>query len=170
MTTLMVILTYSSSMPIMYPIGCLTLFYMHWLYKTLLLKYYQKTDSFNQQLPQFSMFYIKLAIFLHILFSALMFSNEEILQSQSFNYLDDLVAWLEDNISYFKQRSEYPVIYRFSHGIGFMYILLVLFIILVYIFKKFSEQIFAILYCIICCGGLCRRQTKIEVDHRNAQH
>jgi hypothetical protein len=39
-TSLLCIMTYSSGLPILYPIGCLNYFILYWVYKILLIKHY----------------------------------------------------------------------------------------------------------------------------------
>lgn len=50
-TTIWCVLAYSSGMPILYPVACINFFIIYWVYKLLLIKYYRKTVSFNQDLP-----------------------------------------------------------------------------------------------------------------------
>ena len=50
-TTIWCILAYSSGMPILYPVASVNFFIIYWVYKLLLIKYYRKTVSFNQDLP-----------------------------------------------------------------------------------------------------------------------
>jgi uncharacterized protein YacL len=72
---------YSSGLPILYISGFLFYFVLFWLYKYLLLNYYQKTRRFNEKLPRESVRYIKVGIFFHCLMALLMFSNSRILSS-----------------------------------------------------------------------------------------
>jgi hypothetical protein len=46
-TTLWCVLTYSSGIPILYPVAFLNYMILYWVYKILLIKYYRKTVSFN---------------------------------------------------------------------------------------------------------------------------
>ena len=46
-TTLWSVLTYSSGLPVLYPVAFLNYLILYWVYKILLIKYYRKTVSFN---------------------------------------------------------------------------------------------------------------------------
>lgn len=83
MTSFLVITTYSAGLPMLYPIGCLNFFIIYWVYKTLLVKYYQKTISFNQDLPIYSVRYFKYAIYFHIVMAAFMYTNKGMLYSDT---------------------------------------------------------------------------------------
>jgi len=46
-TNLWAILAYSGGMPVLYPVAVINFTFLYWIYKTLILKHYQKTSSFN---------------------------------------------------------------------------------------------------------------------------
>jgi hypothetical protein len=48
------VMMYSGGLPILYPFACIFFFILYWVYKGLLLKYYEKTTRFNEQLPLFA--------------------------------------------------------------------------------------------------------------------
>lgn len=84
-TTLWSVLTYSSGLPVLYPIAFLNYLVLYWVYKILLIKYYRKTVSFNQDLPNFSIYFFKVGIVMHIIMGAFIFTNKNVLKS---NLLD----------------------------------------------------------------------------------
>ena len=59
---------------------------LYWVYKILLIKYYRKTVSFNQDLPNFSIYFFKVGIVFHIIMGAFIFTNKNILYN---NTLED---------------------------------------------------------------------------------
>lgn len=78
-TILWSVLAFSSGMPILYPVALVSFMILFCVYKTLLLKYYCKTTAFNQELPDFSIFYFKIGIGIHIIMAAFIFSNKNLL-------------------------------------------------------------------------------------------
>lgn len=80
-TYLWACLMYSSGMPILYPIGMMFFFILYWVYKGLLLNYYQKTSRFNEQLPRYVVRYIKFGLIFHLIIGFLMYSNSRILST-----------------------------------------------------------------------------------------
>lgn len=94
-TILWSVLTFSSGMPILYPIAMVSFMLLYVIYKTLLIKYYTKTTAFNQELPDFAIFYFKIGIFIHVIMAAFIFSNENLLSTG-----DDAVSgFLADQVN-----------------------------------------------------------------------
>lgn len=146
-TTLWVVLAYSSGMPVLYPIACLNYFIIYWVYKTLLIKHYKKTTAFNQDLPFFSIYYFKIGIILHILLGAFIFTNGNILSSQNLEMIQNLDEEFEEE---FIDEDETGLIFRFTSGIGTMYVSFVSTLIVLYVFKKILGVFLGILLRIIC--------------------
>lgn len=74
-TILWSVLTYSSGMPILYPIAFVNYFILFWVNKALLLKHFRKTSTFNQDLTNYTIFFFKVGIVLHVLMAALIYTN-----------------------------------------------------------------------------------------------
>ena len=74
---------YSAGLPLVYPICCLSFVVSYWFNKTMLMRYYQKTIEFNEELPINSMAYMKLAVAIHLIIAFLMLSNPKLLQSEA---------------------------------------------------------------------------------------
>lgn len=129
-------LTFSSGMPILYPIACLNYFILFWVYKILLTKHYQKTNSFNEELPQFSMFYFKMGVALHLIIAAFMFSNTSIVDGRKIQ----LVSHFEEFIASYElfNMEDHPLIFRFSQGVGLVYFAFILVLIIAYLCSVFS--------------------------------
>lgn len=72
---------FSTAMPILYPFAFVFYVVLFIIYKFLLLFYYQKTTQFNHELPMLATSYIKVGIFLHIAFGAIMVTNSDIIPS-----------------------------------------------------------------------------------------
>lgn len=68
-------------MPFLYPVACLNFFLMYWSYKALMVKYYRKTVSFNEDLPVYSIKFLKLGIVLHTFMGAFILSNDDIINT-----------------------------------------------------------------------------------------
>lgn len=73
------VLMYSGGLPILYPFACIFFFVLYWVYKGLLLKYYEKTTRFNEQLPLFATHWIKLGIIIHGFITLTMITNSHLL-------------------------------------------------------------------------------------------
>lgn len=69
----------------LYPVAFLNYLVLYWVYKILLIKYYRKTVSFNQDLPNFSIYLFRVGIVFHVIMGAFIFSNNKVLKS---NLLD----------------------------------------------------------------------------------
>jgi len=87
-----VCLTYSAGLPIMYIIGTFYFFITYWFDKISLMRYYQKTKVFNEELPIESVKMFKYAIMLHFLFAGVMYSSSRILISEEIDthHYDDV--------------------------------------------------------------------------------
>ena len=72
---------YSSGLPILYPISCIFYVILFWVYKYLLLKFYQKTSKFNEYLAIRSIRYIKYGVFFHMAIGCVMYTNSDIISS-----------------------------------------------------------------------------------------
>lgn len=79
----MVTMTYSAGLPMLYPIAYLNFVILFWVYKTLLIKFYQKTIAFNQDLPNYTIRYFKVAVFMHLVMAIFMYTNRDILTSST---------------------------------------------------------------------------------------
>jgi hypothetical protein len=69
---------FSAGLPILYPFACIAFFVLYWVYKFLLLKYYEKTTRFNEQLPLYSITWIKFSILLHGVVGLFMYTNSDL--------------------------------------------------------------------------------------------
>ncbi len=85
---------YAGGLPILYPIGCLSFAVLYWVYKFLLLRYYQKTTMFNEDLAVFSLRLVKLGLLWHLFITAFMYSNSKILSSAAQQGSDIYSAFL----------------------------------------------------------------------------
>ena len=79
-TNLWAILAYSGSMPVLYPIAVLNFFLLYWFYKILLIKSYQKTTAFNQELPMFSIILFRIGLLFHIFFTLFMYTYSKLIR------------------------------------------------------------------------------------------
>jgi len=83
-TSLWVTMMYSGGAPILYPIAFLNFLVVYWVYKTLLIRFYQKTNAFNQDLPKHTIRFFQFSVVLHVVTSLLMYSNHYVLSGGSF--------------------------------------------------------------------------------------
>jgi hypothetical protein len=86
-------MTFGGGLPVLYPIGVLNFFVLYWVYKGLLIKAYQKTIAFNQDLPFYTIGYFKIAVFFHVIMSCFMYTNHSLLGSER---LDEYYNAAED--------------------------------------------------------------------------
>lgn len=73
--TMWIAMSFSSGMPIMYPIACVTLFTFYWLQKILILNYHSKTPQFVYDLPNLAVRFLYFGILLHIINAAFVFKD-----------------------------------------------------------------------------------------------
>ena len=69
---------YNLGLPLLNILLCVFFFVAYWFNKYLLLRYYQKTYEFNEELPIYSSQFMKLGIMLHAVSSLLIFSNRRL--------------------------------------------------------------------------------------------
>lgn len=82
-TYLWCVLMFSTGIPILYPFAVVMYFGTYWVYKFLLIKFYQKTTKFNYNLPMYTTAYIKVGVFFHIIIGGLMVTNSDIIPSKN---------------------------------------------------------------------------------------
>jgi len=81
-TYLWCVLMFSTGLPILYPFAVIFYFGLYWVYKLLLIKFYQKTTKFNYNLPIYTTQYIKVGVFFHIIVGGFMVTNNDIIPAQ----------------------------------------------------------------------------------------
>jgi hypothetical protein len=77
------VLMYSTGLPILNIFAFFFYLIFFFVYKYLLIKYYQKTSSFDQELPLFTTSYIKVGIFFHIICGGIMLTNSDIIPTDT---------------------------------------------------------------------------------------
>lgn len=131
---------YASGLPVLYPIAFLNFFFLYWIYKGLLVKYYQKTIAFNQDLPIYTIRYFKFAVFFHVIMAAFIFTNHHMISSER---LDEVATPVTDQASSYS--SEYgaaggavtvSLSARFSRPIGLVYLIFIILLSLGFIFEN----------------------------------
>ena len=75
MSTLFVILMYSSGIPVLYFTGFVFFFVTYWINKFLLINYYKKSTTLTRTIPIYALTFIKYALFTHSFISLLMLTN-----------------------------------------------------------------------------------------------
>lgn len=106
-TNLWACLMYSSGLPMMYPIAMLFNIILYWVYKCLLLKFYQKTTNFNEKLVLDSISLVKYGIFFHLLIGIWMYSNSSILSTDNKNSLLESIKQygvIKEELEYLQRR------------------------------------------------------------------
>ena len=172
-TTLWSVLTYSSGIPILYPIACLNYLVLYWVYKILLIKYYRKTVSFNQDLPNFSIYFFKVGIILHIVMGAFIFTNKKILNS-------DLLDVYEEQAGVSSLADEYAssdvgffmfLIQRFTSGIGIFYLVFIILLIVGFILRQtlglILGKILEALFKLLCC---CCKKSEADLEKEDMRN
>ena len=151
---------YSTGMPLLYPFACIFYFVLYWVYKFLLLKYYERTNRFNEELPIMTTQYIKVGLILHGAFGGLMITNSRLIPPDMATIKERSVDLTQDNIfdlligRFF--RSEYSLIYTFF-WIGVLAWLLAKDTILEYVYRFFA-----------CLARLCVKE-KEENDYAHSR-
>jgi hypothetical protein len=150
-------------MPILYPFACVFYMLHYWVYKFLLTKYYAKTTKFNQQLPMYSMNFIKIGLFFHIICGGFMITNSEIIPSES------AISALKEEVLDGLEIKETEVEARFNaseHGQFYL-----AFIVLIIVFLILKNTVFFLLIKVfkklfngITCGA-CNKDDKECMAH-----
>jgi uncharacterized protein YacL len=76
-------LMYSGGLPILYPIAFIFYLIFYWVYKILLLKFYQRTTKNDENLAIKSNIFTIYGVMIHLIVCGLMFTNKNILSSSS---------------------------------------------------------------------------------------
>lgn len=82
MSTLLVILTFSSGMPILYVIGFMFYSLTYIVNKVSLIKFYRREISLNRILPLESAKYFNTAIMIHIFFGCMMLTDTSLFRTK----------------------------------------------------------------------------------------
>lgn len=80
---------FSTGMPLLYPFAMIFYIVLFCVYKLLLLKYYQTTNRFNEQLPIQAVGHIKTGLFFHLFIGSLMISNSEMIPDSEGRFDDE---------------------------------------------------------------------------------
>jgi hypothetical protein len=97
LTVMMVTMMYGSGIPILYFIAFIFYVVTYWMDSFLLFNFYRKPLNFDKFLAESTLRWFKLAILLHVLGGAMMFSNSSILPiafEQESEYLIAEYGWL----------------------------------------------------------------------------
>jgi hypothetical protein len=78
MSTLLVMLSYSSGMPVLYIIGAIFFLFTYQVNKIVLYKYYQKSLDLNRVVPEYSMDFLNFCLILHILIGGFMITDPDL--------------------------------------------------------------------------------------------
>ena len=81
MSTLFVILLYSSGMPIIYLAGLVFYTVTYYANKLFIFKFYQKSMTLTRTIPLFSLKYLKLGMIIHIIGALFMLTNPTIFET-----------------------------------------------------------------------------------------
>jgi hypothetical protein len=77
------VFTFSSGMPLLYPVASMFYFVYFWVNKALLLFYYQRTSNFDEGLPLMSTDYLSVGIACHLIVGLIVLTNDEIITGSS---------------------------------------------------------------------------------------
>ena len=82
-------------MPILYIFGIAFYFVLYWVYKLLLLKFYQRTNKFNEELPIKSVSYMKIGIILHMVVGSILLTNTDVIpkSEDGFSLVNEIKTW-----------------------------------------------------------------------------
>jgi len=133
-------------MPVLYPIAVINFAFLYWIYKALLLKQYQKTTSFNQDLPFVAIYFFKVGLILHMAWTLFIFTETQLLtidvtaavgafsKAYAEKYEETRAKMLAGVAG-----SEETSIFsgdRFATGVGILYIFFLLFAAAFYVFRS----------------------------------
>lgn len=155
-TYLWCVMTYSCGLPILYPMACLFYVVLYWVYKFLLLKFYSKTTKFNEELPLFTVNYIRLGLIWHVIASLFMISNTDILMSKF--EIKDPELW-----STFADDPLFDKLYdRFAYKPYVVYYLIG--VVLIFMGYILQNTLVTWLYTMCKCIFTSMKQTRVNTD------
>ena len=146
---------YSNGCPILYPIAFLNFVIVYWTYKVLLISYYRKSVSFDENMAMNTMKLFTLGLILHLGTSMLMFSNHDILSTtripeEYVNHVFKLAAIFTANNYYVL-----VLIERLSHPLALIYAGWIGCVVAAFILKEtvlsLLEVVLGKIIRIICC-------------------
>ena len=77
MSTIFVILLFSSGMPILYFIGAIWFIVTYLSYKVFILKFFKRTITMNRIIPQYSVTFLKACLVVHMIGASFIMTNPE---------------------------------------------------------------------------------------------
>lgn len=137
-------------MPILYLIGFLTFLIQFWVYKYLLIRFYRKTVSFDQELPFFTIYYFRIGVLMHCILSLFIFTEKNLISARYSNFENIPLGWTT-----YSEVLEGSPFDRFSQGVGILFITFLFFLILQYVFREPIVKVLKIVvpkvYKYLCC-------------------
>lgn len=105
-------------------------FVLYWVYKYLLLKYYQRTSKFNEELAIKSIKFIKYGLMFHMIGAMLMYSNTDLLSGITAEFDDEIYSgYLEKGLKFTGLEG------RFSSRHSQIYLVIFICIVFVFVFR-----------------------------------
>ena len=74
-TNLLIYFMFSGGMPIMYLFGMIHFILGYYCYKYLLLKFFRKSNNFDEEIPLYCISLMKYAVFFHLVMIVFMYTN-----------------------------------------------------------------------------------------------
>lgn len=75
-------MTFASAIPILYPLGLISIIFTYWIDKILFLRFYKIPPQYDDVLAERAINIVKLGLLMHIIASIYIFSNSDILTVQ----------------------------------------------------------------------------------------
>lgn len=98
----LICLIYSTGMPLLYAINFVFYFVVYWTQKILILKYYRKASTFNEEITFKAILYTKYGLLMHIMIGTLMLSNSQIFggdKVEQESWTSTIPGWITSVIS-----------------------------------------------------------------------
>ena len=148
---------YSSGLPVLYLVAAVFYLILYWVYKCLLLKYYQRTNRFNEQLAIYSIGYIKYGLLFHMLIGAFMYTNSRILSSS----LD--IKEIKQFEKFVKNFTSKYMEDRLSSTHAQLYVVILALIVILYLFKNIIiDMLGKYIVKLLCCRVCRKKRASIE--------
>lgn len=146
-TSLWCVLTYSTGMPILYPVAAFNYTVIYWVYKYLIINHYQKTTSFNQDMPNFTINFYRIAVILHLVVGAWIYTNSSILSPANIEFLHAIEDIFDGIFGL-----DHPFS-RFGSSIGLLYSIFILIALSLIAIRKVGWEVLRVLYFFFCCNA-----------------
>jgi hypothetical protein len=155
LTTIFVVLIYSSGMPILYVCCFLFLFFTYWIDKFLILRFYRNPPHIDLYMSKLFYFIILFGVIIHYCFGIWIYGNDQILTNSANTYLQSVSDWVKNLMHYEDKSFAADVLNRITYGHNIIVLIYLCLLFVYFVIRVFLSDIFKHLF------GCCCSCTKV---------